>query len=149
MSFSDRLSLRAYLAIAGALVATEARVPHLLSPEACGTCGGQPALRHGGRTKSTLEMLENTDAVINRDPAATISLQYQADSVVNSGLATGGLAAIPGFWLAHRLGRGAVALALLMEVANAISIRDNLPLNIVMLIHPFGWIKAWQLAASP
>lgn len=39
-----------------------------------------------------------------------------------------------------------LALVLLFETALALTIRDNLSLNILMLIHPFDSILAWQSA---
>jgi hypothetical protein len=49
--------------------------------------------------------------------------------------------------LARRLGfRLTAALFVATEVALAILIRDNLTLNIVMLIHPIDAIKEWQAA---
>jgi hypothetical protein len=38
-----------------------------------------------------------------------------------------------------------VALAAVMEVAVGAAIRDNLTLNILMLIHPLDAVKAWQM----
>ena len=35
---------------------------------------------------------------------------------------------------------------LLFEIALALTIRDNLLLNVLMLIHPWGGILAWQSA---
>ena len=94
--------------------------------------------------ESTWEVLENTSMVIERYRAETISLNYYGDSIVNS---MGDiLACLLGFTLACRMPKrvsilGTVALELLLVLWT----RDNLALNIVMLIHPSRAIRMWQL----
>lgn len=90
------------------------------------------------------EVFENTPLVINRYRAATISLDYFGDSIVNS---TADIVAMMlGFWLARRAPVWvSLGFVIVMEAVVAIAIRDNLALNIIMLIHPFEVIKQWQL----
>jgi hypothetical protein len=95
--------------------------------------------------EASWEIFENTSFVIERYRAATIALNYYGDSVVNSVSDT--LMALLGFILAYRLPViAAVALVLAMEIVVAFWIRDNLTLNIVMLVHPFDAIREWQSA---
>ena len=90
------------------------------------------------------ELIENTDTVIDRYRQATIALGYDGDSVVNSLSDIGAM--IAGFFLARHLPVAAtVALALTMEIAVAAVIRDNLALNVLMLLYPLEMVRAWQV----
>jgi hypothetical protein len=93
------------------------------------------------------EVLENTPVVIDRYRTATIALDYYGDSLVNS--VSDIVAMMCGFWIARRLPTWAsVVLVVTLEVFVVLMIRDNLTLNIVMLLYPLDVIRQWQ-AATP
>ena len=92
------------------------------------------------------EVIENTPMVIDRYREATAALGYTGDSILNS-LSDVAMMAI-GFLAARRLPVWAsAALLLLLELVPLLVIRDNLTLNVWMLLWPTEWLRVWQSGA--
>lgn len=89
------------------------------------------------------EVAENSPAIINRYRAVTIAYDYYGDSIINS-LSDIGFMML-GFLIARRLPVAAtLALAAIMELFTLAMIRDNLTLNVLMLVWPVEAIRHWQ-----
>jgi hypothetical protein len=89
------------------------------------------------------EMLENSPIIIDRYREATMALGYSGDSVINS-VADVGFMAL-GFAFARRAPVWlTIVVAICFELIALWAIRDNLTLNVLMLVWPVDAIKAWQ-----
>ena len=96
--------------------------------------------------EATWEIVENTPLVIDRYREATIALGYSGDSIVNN-LSDIGMMAL-GFLAARKLPVWAsLAAVVALEIVPLIVIRDNLTLNVWMLLAPTDSIRAWQAGA--
>ena len=113
--------------------------------------GGKNAIRWGFPLAVALEagweVLENTPFVINRFRAVTANFGYSGDSVLNSFADIGWMSL--GFYLALRLPvKVTLALALIGELVAGYVVRDNLTLNVIMLLFPIDAIAEWQAAGG-
>lgn len=110
------------------------------------------ALRHRFTLAALLEagweILENSPLIIDRYREATIALGYVGDGALNS--CSDIVMMALGFYFARRMPVWvSVAAVATMEIACLVWVRDNLTLNIIMLIHPIAALKAWQSAGHP
>lgn len=94
------------------------------------------------------ELLENSPVIIDRYRAATISYGYEGDSILNSffdiiwmigGFLFAASKRIKTWWV--------IALAIGFELMALATIRDNLTLNVWMLVAPNDIIREWQAGA--
>ncbi len=93
--------------------------------------------------ESLWEVIENTPWVIDRYREATIALGYMGDSIINSVSDVACMAV--GFLLAMRLPVWVTgALVVAVEAMLLLVIRDNLTLNIFMLLFPSEFVRSWQ-----
>jgi hypothetical protein len=96
--------------------------------------------------ESAWEIIENSPMIIDRYREATIALGYSGDSILNSASDIAMMAV--GFLAARRLPVWAsIAIILLLELIPLLVIRDNLTLNVWMLLAPNDAIRTWQAGA--
>lgn len=90
------------------------------------------------------ELIENSHWVIERYRQNTSSLDYSGDSILNSLGDT--VSAAAGFLFAAKFSwKASVALYAGFELWLLYLARDNLTLNVIMLLYPIEAIRQWQL----
>ena len=89
------------------------------------------------------EICENSSFVIDRYRSATIAIGYVGDSIMNS--LADIVCMMVGFLIA-RISKiwVSIALIIVLEVGCLFWIRDNLTLNVLMLVYPVESVKVWQ-----
>lgn len=91
------------------------------------------------------EIAENASFIIDRYRTMTIALGYAGDSVLNSLSDVVMMAA--GFLFAAKVSvRVTLVVGFAFELLTLWAIRDNLTLNVLMLLHPVDAIRNWQAA---
>ena len=96
--------------------------------------------------EASWEVAENTPMVIDLYREATAALGYTGDSILNSAIDIAMMAI--GFLAARRLPVwAAIALVIALELIPLLVIRDNLALNVWMLLAPSDAIRMWQAGA--
>lgn len=89
------------------------------------------------------ELLENSPLIIDRYRAVTISLGYTGDSIMNS-LADVMFAGVGFFIARYSKFWLSVFLIIMMELGCLYWVRDNLTLNVLMLVYPVKSVQIWQ-----
>lgn len=90
------------------------------------------------------ELCENSMLFIERFRHATAAADYMGDALVNS--ATDIAACGVGFMFAVKIKtRTSVLIFIAVELLTAIWVRDNLLLNVLMIVCPIEGVKNWQI----
>ena len=93
------------------------------------------------------EIVENSEFIIDRYRTVTMSLDYMGDSVANAvgDVIACGLGFVFARWAGWKWAMGVFAAT---EVILLFVMRDNLTLNVIMLLWPIEAIKQWQSAGQ-
>jgi hypothetical protein len=93
------------------------------------------------------ELAENTKMVIDRYREVTMAFGYSGDSAINSIADTGWMML---GWFAARALRWwhTAAIAVVFELFTLSAIRDNLTLNVLMLVYPVEAVRDWQASGG-
>ncbi len=104
-------------------------------------------LAAGVSIEALWEVVENSSFIIDRYRETTMALGYSGDSITNS--LGDVLCFMAGFVLASRVKwYWSVGLFVLMELVLLATIRDNLTLNVLMLLWPVQAVKQWQMGGA-
>lgn len=96
-------------------------------------------------TEALWEVMENSPIIINRYRLTGLAAGYFGDSVINSVSDT--LFMVLGFYFAKKFGwKVSLVTVIFLELLALYFIKDNLLLNIIMLLHPVGAINTWQMS---
>jgi Protein of unknown function (DUF2585) len=91
------------------------------------------------------EIVENSPMIIDRYRQTTMAAGYSGDSILNS--VSDGCWMLIGFMIASRLPwRITIGIAVVFELFTLFMVRDNLTLNVIMLLSPIDAIRDWQAA---
>jgi hypothetical protein len=92
------------------------------------------------------ELVENSPVIIDRYREATIAMGYTGDTILNS--VSDILMMAIGFLVARRVPIWlSVMIVLVLELVPLAIIRDNLTLNVWMLLSPTEAVRDWQAGA--
>jgi hypothetical protein len=91
------------------------------------------------------EVLENTPFIINKYREGTIAFDYSGDSILNSTFDI--IFMTLGFLFAKKFGwKISLLIFIILELFTLYFIKDNLTLNVLMLLYPLEIIKDWQMS---
>ena len=93
--------------------------------------------------ESAWEILENSPIIIDRYRTATIALGYSGDSILNS-MSDIGMMALGFLFAARAPVAVTICAGIALELIALMVIRDNLTLNVLMLVWPIDAIRVWQ-----